>query len=116
MVSVPRHSLTARAARAVAINRVSPQIPPPCRFFLFQVLSFLTLSFEALDHIVAGLISNTMASQAVKKAITEAALQYTKPEGKVFEYGTAGVGCSSEQMRPRTSRLMFFSFSFYSFA
>ncbi|KAJ5328602.1 Phosphoacetylglucosamine mutase [Penicillium brevicompactum] len=31
-----------------------------------------------------------MASQAVKKAITEAALQYTKPEGKVFEYGTAG--------------------------
>jgi phosphoacetylglucosamine mutase len=32
-----------------------------------------------------------MASPAVKKAITEAALQYTKPEGKVFEYGTAGV-------------------------
>lgn len=32
-----------------------------------------------------------MASQAVKKAISEAALQYTKPEGKVFEYGTAGV-------------------------
>jgi phosphoacetylglucosamine mutase len=32
-----------------------------------------------------------MASQAVKKAITEAALQYTKPD-KVFEYGTAGVG------------------------
>lgn len=32
-----------------------------------------------------------MASQAVKKAITEAALQYTKPPGKVFEYGTAGV-------------------------
>ncbi|OQE14578.1 hypothetical protein PENFLA_c037G10669 [Penicillium flavigenum] len=31
-----------------------------------------------------------MASPAVKKAITEAALQYTKPEGKVFEYGTAG--------------------------
>jgi hypothetical protein len=33
----------------------------------------------------------TMASPAVKKAITEAALQYTKPEGRVFEYGTAGV-------------------------
>ncbi|KAJ5275972.1 hypothetical protein N7524_002125 [Penicillium chrysogenum] len=31
-----------------------------------------------------------MASPAVKKAITEAALQYAKPEGKVFEYGTAG--------------------------
>ncbi|KAJ5672288.1 hypothetical protein N7507_001415 [Penicillium longicatenatum] len=31
-----------------------------------------------------------MASPAVKKAISEAALQYTKPEGKVFEYGTAG--------------------------
>ncbi|KAJ5487805.1 hypothetical protein N7530_002105 [Penicillium desertorum] len=31
-----------------------------------------------------------MASPAVRKAITEAALQYTKPEGKVFEYGTAG--------------------------
>jgi phosphoacetylglucosamine mutase len=35
-----------------------------------------------------------MASPAVKKAITEAALQYTKPEGKVFEYGTAGVSCT----------------------
>lgn len=32
-----------------------------------------------------------MASPAVKKAISEAALQYQKPEGKVFEYGTAGV-------------------------
>ncbi|KAJ5257168.1 Phosphoacetylglucosamine mutase [Penicillium angulare] len=31
-----------------------------------------------------------MASPAVKKAISEAALQYTKPQGKVFEYGTAG--------------------------
>ncbi|KAJ5122391.1 Phosphoacetylglucosamine mutase [Penicillium atrosanguineum] len=31
-----------------------------------------------------------MASPAVKKAISEAALQYQKPEGKVFEYGTAG--------------------------
>lgn len=31
-----------------------------------------------------------MASPAVKKAITDAALQYTKPEGKVFGYGTAG--------------------------
>ena len=32
-----------------------------------------------------------MASPAIKKAITEAALTYTKPEGTVFEYGTAGV-------------------------
>lgn len=32
-----------------------------------------------------------MASQAVKNAITEAASQYSKPEGKVFQYGTAGV-------------------------
>ncbi|KAJ5710018.1 Phosphoacetylglucosamine mutase [Penicillium malachiteum] len=36
-----------------------------------------------------------MASQAavkehIKTAISKAALQYTKPEGKVFEYGTAG--------------------------
>ncbi|KAJ5736811.1 Phosphoacetylglucosamine mutase [Penicillium malachiteum] len=31
-----------------------------------------------------------MASPAVKEAITKAALQYTKPQGKVFEYGTAG--------------------------
>ncbi|PLB36581.1 phosphoacetylglucosamine mutase PCM1 [Aspergillus candidus] len=31
-----------------------------------------------------------MASQAVKNAITEAASQYVKPEGKVFQYGTAG--------------------------
>jgi len=37
-----------------------------------------------------------MASSAVKKAISEAALQYQKPEGKVFEYGTAGV---SQQTR-----------------
>jgi phosphoacetylglucosamine mutase len=37
-----------------------------------------------------------MASPAVKKAITEAALQYTKPEGKVFEYGTAGVSRIAE--------------------
>ena len=32
-----------------------------------------------------------MASPTVKKAITEAALNYTKPEGAVFQYGTAGV-------------------------
>ena len=32
-----------------------------------------------------------MASPAIKKAITEAALIYSKPEGTVFEYGTAGV-------------------------
>lgn len=32
-----------------------------------------------------------MASPAVRKAISEAALKYQKPEGKVFEYGTAGV-------------------------
>ncbi|KAJ6020944.1 Phosphoacetylglucosamine mutase [Penicillium herquei] len=31
-----------------------------------------------------------MATQAVKEAISKAALQYTKPQGKVFEYGTAG--------------------------
>ncbi|OGM42897.1 phosphoacetylglucosamine mutase [Aspergillus bombycis] len=31
-----------------------------------------------------------MASPAIKKAITEAAAQYVKPEGKVFQYGTAG--------------------------
>ncbi|KAF7588294.1 Phosphoacetylglucosamine Mutase [Aspergillus hancockii] len=31
-----------------------------------------------------------MASPALKKAITEAAAQYVKPEGKVFQYGTAG--------------------------
>lgn len=33
-----------------------------------------------------------MASPAVKQAITEAALKYQKPEGTVFQYGTAGVG------------------------
>lgn len=33
-----------------------------------------------------------MASPEVKQAITKAASQYTKPEGKVFQYGTAGVG------------------------
>ncbi|OJK02870.1 hypothetical protein ASPACDRAFT_75976 [Aspergillus aculeatus ATCC 16872] len=31
-----------------------------------------------------------MASPAVKKAIAEAAAQYAKPEGRVFQYGTAG--------------------------
>ncbi|KAJ9293688.1 hypothetical protein DTO271G3_7570 [Paecilomyces variotii] len=31
-----------------------------------------------------------MASPEVRKAISEAALKYVKPEGKVFEYGTAG--------------------------
>ncbi|KAL2008105.1 hypothetical protein VTN00DRAFT_8087 [Thermoascus crustaceus] len=31
-----------------------------------------------------------MASPAVRKAISEAALKYVKPEGKVFQYGTAG--------------------------
>ncbi|KAJ5677888.1 Phosphoacetylglucosamine mutase [Penicillium maclennaniae] len=36
-----------------------------------------------------------MASPAVKKAISEAALQYEKPVGKVFEYGTAGVSRAS---------------------
>lgn len=32
-----------------------------------------------------------MASPMVKQAIVDAAAAYTKPEGKVFEYGTAGV-------------------------
>jgi hypothetical protein len=27
----------------------------------------------------------------MRKAISEAALKYMKPEGKIFEYGTAGV-------------------------
>ncbi|KAL2821071.1 hypothetical protein BJX63DRAFT_254637 [Aspergillus granulosus] len=31
-----------------------------------------------------------MASPEIKQAITEAASQYAKPEGKVFQYGTAG--------------------------
>ncbi|KAL1971236.1 hypothetical protein VTN77DRAFT_188 [Rasamsonia byssochlamydoides] len=31
-----------------------------------------------------------MASPEIRKAISEAALKYVKPEGKVFEYGTAG--------------------------
>ncbi|OAX84585.1 hypothetical protein ACJ72_01037 [Emergomyces africanus] len=31
-----------------------------------------------------------MASPMVKQAIVDAAAAYTKPEGKVFEYGTAG--------------------------
>ncbi|KAF4267554.1 hypothetical protein LV164_000590 [Aspergillus fumigatus] len=31
-----------------------------------------------------------MASPAVRKAISDAALQYAKPEGKIFQYGTAG--------------------------
>lgn len=39
-----------------------------------------------------------MASPAVKKAITEAALQYSKPEGKVFQYGTAGVSRAARSM------------------
>jgi hypothetical protein len=33
-----------------------------------------------------------MASLENKQAISEAASQYAKPEGKVFQYGTAGVG------------------------
>lgn len=37
-----------------------------------------------------------MASPEVKKAIAEAASQYAKPEGKVFQYGTAGVGGHSD--------------------
>lgn len=32
-----------------------------------------------------------MASNTVKEAIKQAALAYVKPDGKVFEYGTAGV-------------------------
>ena len=32
-----------------------------------------------------------MASSTVKQAIVAAAAAYVKPEGKVFEYGTAGV-------------------------
>ncbi|KAF7122823.1 hypothetical protein CNMCM5793_000933 [Aspergillus hiratsukae] len=31
-----------------------------------------------------------MASPAVRKAISEAALQYAKPDGRIFQYGTAG--------------------------
>lgn len=32
-----------------------------------------------------------MASPAIHQAITEAAAKYRFPEGRVFEYGTAGV-------------------------
>jgi hypothetical protein len=32
-----------------------------------------------------------MASPEIKQAISKAAAQYAKPEGKVFQYGTAGV-------------------------
>jgi len=41
-----------------------------------------------------------MASPAVKKAISEAALQYQKPAGKVFEYGTAGVSRAAVRISP----------------
>ncbi|KAH1638953.1 hypothetical protein EMGR_002937 [Emarellia grisea] len=37
-----------------------------------------------------GPVPQTMASPAVRKAISDAALQYAKPEGKIFQYGTAG--------------------------
>ncbi|KAL2222751.1 N-acetylglucosamine-phosphate mutase [Thermoascus aurantiacus ATCC 26904] len=37
-----------------------------------------------------------MASPAVRKAISEAALKYVKPEGKVFQYGTAGFRMKAE--------------------
>lgn len=36
-----------------------------------------------------------MASPAIKQAISEAAEKYTKPDGKVFQYGTAGVSFTS---------------------
>lgn len=41
-----------------------------------------------------------MASSAIREAIAAAVSDYKKPEGKVFEYGTAGVsfllrGCST---------------------
>lgn len=39
-----------------------------------------------------------MVSPAVKKAISEAALHYAKPEGKVFQYGTAGVCCAARSI------------------
>ena len=34
---------------------------------------------------------STMAAPEAKQAIAEAAAAYVKPEGKIFEYGTAGV-------------------------
>ncbi len=37
-----------------------------------------------------------MASSTVKQAIVAAAAAYVKPEGKVFEYGTAGFRMKSD--------------------
>lgn len=100
-------------AWAVAIHRRAsmPFFPPRATiagsyfrvpFAFFFSLSLLLPSILSTD--LSGTLSTSswislcvcarvaiMASPAIKKAITEAALTYSKPEGTVFEYGTAGV-------------------------
>ena len=41
-----------------------------------------------------------MASSAIKQAVSEAAQKYTKPDGKIFQYGTAGVSFTSYSLYP----------------
>lgn len=53
-----------------------------------------------------------MASPEVKKAITEAALSYQKPEGTVFQYGTAGVSGKSLPYNMTSKLTLFFDFQF----
>ena len=71
----------------------------PFAFFFFSPTSLNSLHWlfwDSFNHFLGIFVCARarvviMASPAIKKAITEAALTYTKPEGTVFEYGTAGV-------------------------
>ena len=72
------------------------QLPP---HFLLNFCGFLLLALLCPCLLfIRSRFALTMASPAVKKAITEAALQYSKPEGKVFQYGTAGVSRAARSM------------------
>lgn len=67
-------------------------LPFPLPLFVSCIPCQLTpANFQPFLNTLSTHIHATMASPAIKKAITEAAAQYVKPEGKVFQYGTAGV-------------------------
>lgn len=86
--------------------------PPQPHFFSLAPLSLVvrcvqTAPFFSIPGLLlplSGLPCTTMASPAIKKAISEAASQYLKPEGKVFQYGTAGVCQPSHSIPTSLSR------------
>lgn len=96
MLSLRGHGSTLFTLSSETVSFTSYITSPLSSFALLLPLDFRQSSDTKKKKI---LFQNTasMASPAIHQAITEAASKYRFPEGRVFEYGTAGVSyaCSS---------------------